>query len=87
MGALLRTRVSFVWLILIAATAMSWEMGHGAGFDDIRDARAAIIVIAFIKVRFVILDFMEIRHAPRIVRAVGETWGIVVCGLLIALYW
>ena len=83
---LLRNRVTLVWLILVSATAISWEMGHGAGFEDVRHASIAIIAIAFIKVRYVILDFMEIRHAPIWMRAVGETWCSVICTALITLY-
>jgi hypothetical protein len=87
MKSLIFSRVTLVWFLLVAATAVSWEMGHGVGFDDIRHASMAIIVIAFIKVRYVILDFMEIRHAPIWMRAVGVTWVVVVCSVLLTLYW
>ena len=60
MAYLLRSRITLVWFLLVAATALSWELGHGAGFDDVHYASVAIIIVAFIKVRFVILDFMEI---------------------------
>lgn len=87
MTSLLRSRVTLVWLVLVVATVLSWEMGHGVGLDDLRHIRIAVIGIAFIKVRFVILDFMEIRHAPRFMRVVGESWALLVCLVLIALYW
>lgn len=83
---LIRNRVTLVWFILVAATAASWEFGHGVGLSDLRYASIAIIVIAFVKVRFVILDFMEIRHAPIPMRIVGEVWAVVVCTALIVLY-
>ena len=86
MTNLLRTRITLVWFVLVAATAFSWEMGHGVGLHDLRQASVAIIVVAFIKVRFVILDFMEIRHAPIWMRIVGETWVVVVCSILVGLY-
>lgn len=82
---LVRNRVTLVWFLLVVATAASWEFGHGVGFDSIRHASIAIIVIAFVKVRFVILDFMEIRHAPLPMRIVGEVWGVVVCTALVVL--
>lgn len=88
MTNLLFSRTTVVWFILVAATLLSWEVGHGVGFDDLRHAGAAIIVIAFIKARYVILDFMEIRHAPRAMRLVGEAWVVLVCvavtGLMLA---
>ncbi len=86
MTTLLRTRTTLIWFILVAATFLSWEMGHGIGLHDIHQASAAIIVVAFVKVRFVILDFMEIRHAPIWMRIVGETWCVVVCSVLVVLY-
>ena len=86
MVTLFRTPTTLVWFLLVAATALSWEMGHGAGFDNIHYASVTIIVVAFIKVRFVILDFMEIRHAPIWMRAVGETWCVVICSALVILY-
>jgi Prokaryotic Cytochrome C oxidase subunit IV len=87
MSTLLRTRITLVWFFLIAATALSWEMGHGIGFNDLRYASIAIIVVAFIKVRLVILDFMEIRHAPVVMRIVGELWVALICTTLVLLYW
>lgn len=87
MSSLLRTRITLVWFFLVLATALSWEMGHGIGFDDFRHASIAIIVVSLVKVRFVILDFMEIRHAPLFMRAIGETWVVVVCTALVVLYW
>lgn len=87
MANLLRTRTTLVWLILVAATALSWRMGHSTGFQDIRYASVTIIVVTFIKVRYVILDFMEVRHAPVLMRLIGETWVLVICAVLIALYW
>ncbi len=87
MASLVRSRITLVWFLLVAATAISWEMGHGAGFDDLRYASIAIIVVAFIKVRFVILDFMEIRTAPLFMRIIGATWCVVVCTALVTLYW
>jgi hypothetical protein len=80
------TRITAVWLGLVGATVLSWELGHGIGFEDPRHAGAAILVVALIKVRYVILDFMEIRHAPRAMRWVGEVWGVAVCAALVGLY-
>lgn len=81
-----RNRISLVWLLLVAATVLSWEVGHGFADGDPRYAQAAVIVVAFIKVRYVILDFMEIRDAPLPVRCVAEAWVVAVCAALIGLY-
>jgi len=86
MMQLVLSRTTLIWLLLIAATAASVAMGHGMGVHAIRGAGAAIIVVAFIKVRFVILDFMEVRHAPLPMRIVGEAWVLLICAALILLY-
>ena len=86
MSHLFRSRITVIWLLLVAATAVSWEMGHGAGFSSVRYASVSIIVIAFIKVRFVIMDFMEIRGAPLFMRIVGELWTVTICTVLVTLY-
>jgi len=83
---IVRSRTTLIWLLLIVATGASWAMGHGAGFHSVRDASIAVIVVAFIKVRFVILDFMEVRQAPVPMRIAGELWVVVVCAALIILY-
>jgi hypothetical protein len=45
-----------------------------------------IFVVAFVKVRFVGLYFMELRQAPVILRSLFEGWCVVVCLLLAGLY-
>ncbi|HEX5805675.1 MAG TPA: cytochrome C oxidase subunit IV family protein, partial [Macromonas sp.] len=84
---MLLNRTTAVWGLLIAVTIASWEFGHGVGFDDVRHASLAIIVSAFIKTRFVLLDFMELRHAPLFMRIGVEVWGVVICAALCGLYW
>lgn len=86
MTNLIRSRITQIWLLLVAATAISWEMGHGVGFNSVRYASVSIIVIAFVKVRFVIMDFMEIRGAPLFMRIVAEAWALTVCSALVVLY-
>lgn len=86
MKDLLFSRISIVWLLLVAATLVSWELGHGVGIDSATLAGAAILLVTFIKLRFVMLDFMELRGAPRWMRTAGEGWIVLVCALLIGLF-
>jgi hypothetical protein len=79
-------RITWVWLGLLGATALSSQLGRGSFLGDPRNAGAAILLIAFVKIRFVILDFMELRHAPLGMRVAGEAWVIGAAALLIALY-
>ena len=85
---LLRSRITGVWLVLIVATILSWQFGHGFGFGaNFHYATAAILIISFVKIRFVFLDFMELRTAPLALRLVFEAWAVIVCSVLIYLYW
>jgi hypothetical protein len=86
--ALLRTRVVAVWLILVGAT-----IGSLALFEAFRSATlnrtvsTVVIAVAFIKVRFVGLDFMDLRRAPFALRLIFEVWLIAIGGTLVILYW
>ena len=68
----------------MGATLLSWGLGEGR--VDPRAAGVAVIVIAFVKIRYVILDFMELRTAPIGMRVAAEAWCIVVCSTLVLLY-
>ena len=81
----LRSRLTAIWLILLAVTLLSWRVGHGAGNLGPRLSGAAILAATFVKVHFVLLDFMEIRTAPLFLRAVIEGWVVALCAALIAL--
>ena len=86
MGPLVISRPTIIWLVLLAATALSWALGHAYGVPGMRYAGVYIIVIAFLKVRLVILEFMEIRHAPLPMRLAAEAWVITLCAILTTLF-
>lgn len=86
MRALLLSRVTAVWAPLVAAPLLSWELGHGLGFNSARSAGIAILVVTFIKVRMVMLDFMELRQAPRWMRLAAEAWVLGIAALLVGLF-
>lgn len=73
------------WLVLIVATAITWYLGEvgAAGTTSI----IAMLLIAFVKGRLVILDFMELREAPRMWRVLLEGWLILVSSLILLAYW
>jgi hypothetical protein len=81
---LLRARSTVVWAVLVIATLVSWAVGsdHGTG------SLVAVVVlgVALIKVRFVGLDFMELRHAPLLLRAAFEGYCVVLWGVLAGMY-
>jgi hypothetical protein len=82
---------SLVWLGLVTLTAVSWILGErshlaSASPETITHMGIAMIVVAFIKVRFVGLHFMELGHAPWPLRLLFEAWVVVVCIILLVLY-
>ncbi len=87
MTASSRTRhITAIWVALIAATLVSWTLGQGDWLGSTRRTSIAILIIAFLKIRYVILDFMELREAPLIMRMVAEAWVLIVCTTIIAFY-
>lgn len=85
MKALLLTRVSAMWALLVGATLLSWELGHGVGFSG-ASASVAILVVTFVKLRVVVQEFMEIRHAPRGLRWAFDGWIVLACALLVGFF-
>ena len=86
MTALLRNSTTYVWLLLVTATFVSWWLGTDHGFDSHKAATLAVMTVAFIKVRFVGLYFMELRDAPLPLRLVFETYVVVVLGVVAGFY-
>lgn len=82
---LLKNPAHRAWLVLVVATLITWYLGEvgAAGTSAI----VAMLLIAFVKGRLVILDFMELREAPKLWRMLLEGWMIVVSGLILLAYW
>ena len=83
---LLKSPITVVWVILILATLTSWWLGTDHGFSNENLVGSLILLVAFIKVRFVGLYFMEHRHSPIPLRIVFEVWCLVVCSVVIGMF-
>ena len=88
LSSMIRSRTTVVWVVLIGATGLSWSLGidHGFSSDDRTLTSVAILVVAFVKVRFIGLWFMELREAPLVLRTLFETYCLVVCTLTVGLF-
>ncbi|MGZ7008153.1 MAG: cytochrome C oxidase subunit IV family protein [Ilumatobacteraceae bacterium] len=82
---LLRDRVGLVWLGLVLATLASWAVGTGHELEA-PYAGVVIIVIAFIKARFIGRQFMELRYAPTGLLVVFESWLVVASVLVMGFF-
>ncbi|MDP7705123.1 cytochrome C oxidase subunit IV family protein [Mycobacterium sp. TY815] len=80
--SVLQERITRVWLALIALTCLTtWGLSK-----DLFSPAVTVVgtfLIAAVKVRYVILDFMELRQAPLPVRAFFEAWPAVVTAVIL----
>ena len=81
-----RPPVAVVWLILTGITLISWWLGVEHSIGSLRLAGVIILILAFIKVRLVGIHFIELRAAPRRLRALFDGYCVVVCSLVVGLY-
>jgi hypothetical protein len=84
-NGLLKDRLVLVWAALVVATLVSYLAGH----DHSAIGEVGVVVallIAFLKVRFVGIDFMELKGAPPALRAAFEAWCVLVAGMVVVLY-
>lgn len=73
------------WLLLIIATATTFWVGIDGALG--MAAGAATLAITWIKGRLVVLDFMELRHAPPLWRRIIEGWLMLVTTLMLVAYY
>ena len=83
--SILRERVTFVWLALMVLTCVTtWGLSRDLFSPAV--AVVGIFLIAAVKVRYVMLDFMELRDAPIPVRVAFEAWPVAVTAMILG-FW
>ncbi|MGV6807574.1 MAG: cytochrome C oxidase subunit IV family protein [bacterium] len=82
----LKTKETLVWALLVAMTLLSWYFSSGESQRVVNSSAVAILVIAFVKVRFVVMHFMEVGTAARPLRLMLEAWIALVLGLVLVFY-
>lgn len=72
-GLTTANRATVVWAILLAATLLTAILGFE---DSSRTAifGVAILAIAFLKVEIVIFEYMEVRSAPMLLKALAHSY-------------
>lgn len=78
-----------VWAGLMIATLVSWWLGTEEGGEPGAGASAAttaVIVVTFVKVRFVGRHFMEVRDAPLALRVILDVYVVTVGSMLVVMY-
>ena len=87
MMQLIKTRETLVWLFLMVLSALTWVLGahHQMLSDDRRVEIVALLSIAFFKVWLVIQHFMEVRHAPMMLKLSCGGWLLLTFGTVVSL--
>jgi cytochrome c oxidase subunit 4 len=80
--------VNHIWLVLLAATGVTFWLGESglsgrAGMTPV----LVMFALAFVKALLVMLDFMELRHAPALWRRLLVGWLVLVTGGIVLAYW
>ena len=80
-------RLSIAWLVLVILTCLSWESGKGLLFvNNINFGSVLIMMIAFLKVRIIFREFMEVNHAHVVLRIITDIWIVVTCATIIGIF-
>jgi len=79
---------TFVGLMVL--TALAWSVAEtgdrpGAPGRESHAAQAVVMTIAAVKLHLVGMHFMELRHAPLVLRVLFDAWIVIVCGLVVGL--
>jgi hypothetical protein len=81
-------RATLVWTILVAVTFATFWLGTDHPFSNVGVPLASVlaVVLAFVKVWLIGMDFIEIRQAPRTLKVAFGIWITVIGGGLLLLY-
>ncbi|AHH19465.1 putative cytochrome C oxidase subunit IV [Nocardia nova SH22a] len=65
-------RITIAWAVLVAITLVSWLLGNSGAHREA--AALTVLVLAVVKARVVLRQFMEVRGAPRWLRYGTDLW-------------
>jgi hypothetical protein len=83
-------RLLIVWAILASMTLVYVWLDHSVDQSGTLKASTvvtvSVIVIALIKVRIIFREFMEVRHAPVLLRRLTDGWVVLIGVCLLTSY-
>ena len=85
MSALFSNRLAAVWLFLSALTILTWWLGSHSAISAAL-VTYGVLLIAVIKTRFVIRNFMEVRDAPLWLQLACDAWLVALFAMLALFY-
>ncbi|MDP9142493.1 MAG: cytochrome C oxidase subunit IV family protein [Pseudomonadota bacterium] len=82
-------RLAITCIALTGVTLLSWWLGASDAQHPI-DLNAGVtfgvIAIAALKVRVIVWEFMELRHAPALLRRIADVYLAAIVSILLVLY-
>jgi hypothetical protein len=83
-------RLAIVWLILSAMTLVYVWLDEAVDQNGTLKASTVVtvsaIIIALVKVRIIFREFMEVRHAPALLRRLTDAWVVLMAVCLLGSY-
>lgn len=86
MVGMLRSPATYIWLLLMMVTGGSLWIAVDHGIDDTTVATAVVMTLAVVKAYLVGMFFMELRHAPFVLRAVFNAWCTACWAAVLGIY-
>ena len=90
MSTTFNKRLLVVWVILTSMTLVYVWLDHSVDQNGTLKASTVVtvsaIVIALIKVRIIFREFMEVRHAPTLLRRLTDGWVLLIGVCLLTSY-
>lgn len=90
MSTTFNKRLLIVWVILSSMTLVYVWLDHsvdqGGTLKASTVVTVSVIVIALIKVRIIFREFMEVRHAPTLLRRLTDGWVVLIGVCLLTSY-
>lgn len=83
------TRLFIVWLVLSALTFSQLAVGSAESESPLTPSAwvsTSAILFALVKVRIILREFMEVRHAPARLRRISDVWVLVTALVLVGSY-
>jgi len=90
MTSYIRNRSTYVWLFLSIITVISWRVASTHGGNSYRAdvwVTAVVLLIAFIKTRLIIRNYMEVGSAPSWLQLTCDAWLLCLFGVIGCFYW
>jgi hypothetical protein len=85
-----KRRLDLAWLVVVAITVVYLLIDHTAEEGGVATASTAVtvaaIALALVKYRIVLREFMDVRHAPLLLRRLTDLLVAVIAASLLTAY-